>query len=123
MNEEICKLMDEEIKSQIEDISSLETGSDEKIKATESLSKLYKLRIDDKRLDNEQYKAMEESYTQLTEQRKERWFKAGIAAAEIGIPLIFYGIWMRRGLKFEETGTFTSQTFRGLINRFRPTKK
>ena len=25
--------------------------------------------------------------------------------------------------KFEETGTFTSSTFKGLINRFRPTKK
>ena len=123
MNEEICKLMDEEIKSQLEEMSSLKAGSDEKIKATESLSKLYKLRIDDERLDNELLKETMEKEALLTEQKKDRWFKTGIAAAEIGIPLIFYGIWMRRGFKFEETGTFTSQTFKGLINRFRPTKK
>lgn len=39
------------------------------------------------------------------------------------IPLMFYGIWMKKGFKFEETGTYTSTTFRGLFNRFRPTKK
>ena len=38
-------------------------------------------------------------------------------------PLMFYGIWMKKGFKFEETGTYTSTTFRGLFNRFRPTRK
>ena len=60
---------------------------------------------------------------QLEEQVKERYFRVGIAAAELMVPLIFYGIWMRKGFKFEETGTYTSKTFTGLINRFRPTKK
>ena len=59
---------------------------------------------------------------QLAEQVKDRYFKLGIAAAEIVLPLIFYATWMRKGFKFEETGTFTSTTFRGLFNRFRPTK-
>lgn len=61
--------------------------------------------------------------SQLDEQVKDRYFKLGIAAAELLIPLMFYGIWMRKGFKFEETGTYTSTTFRGLFNRFRPTKK
>ena len=60
---------------------------------------------------------------QLSEQIKDRYFRLGIAAAELMIPLMFYGIWMKRGFKFEETGTYTSTTFRGLFNRFRPTKK
>lgn len=59
---------------------------------------------------------------QLAEQVKDRYFKLGIAAAEIVLPLVFYATWMRKGFKFEETGTFTSTTFRGLFNRFRPTK-
>ena len=54
---------------------------------------------------------------------KDRYFRVGIAAAELLIPLMCYGIWMNKGFKFEETGTFTSSTFKGLINRFRPTKK
>ena len=44
-------------------------------------------------------------------------------AAELVLPLMFYGVWMRRGLRFEETGTFTSQTFKNLFNRFKPTRK
>lgn len=76
---------------------------------------------------NEQIKAdvQDEQYkrSQLDEQVKDRYFKLGIAAAELLIPLMFYGIWMRKGFKFEETGTYTSTTFRGLFNRFRPTKK
>ena len=60
---------------------------------------------------------------QIAEQIKDRYFRVGIAAAELLIPLMCYGIWMNKGFKFEETGTFTSSTFKGLINRFRPTKK
>ena len=69
-------------------------------------------------VQDEQFKSC-----QLNEQMKDRYFKVGIAAAELLIPLMFYGIWMRKGFKFEETGTYTSTTFRGLFNRFRPTKK
>lgn len=60
---------------------------------------------------------------QVKEQVYDRYFKAGIAVAELLIPLICYGIWMNKGFRFEETGTITSSTFKGLINCFRPTKK
>lgn len=50
-------------------------------------------------------------------------FFTDIAAAEIVLPLVFYAAWMRKGFKFEETGTFTSTTFRGLFGKFKPTKK
>ena len=60
---------------------------------------------------------------QLEESIKDRYFRLGIAAAELILPLMFYGIWMKRGFAFEKDGTFTSQTFRGLFSRFRPTKK
>ena len=115
MNEEIRILLDNEIKSQIEGMSTFNTGSEEKERAAECIVKLYKLRSEDEKMDNEKTKAIEQS--------KEKWFKVGIVATETIVPLIFYGMWMKRGLKFEETGTFTSQTFRGLISRFKPTKK
>ena len=155
MSENIKELLNEEIAAEIQAISSLDSGSEEKSRAIEDLAKLYRLRIEeikseldaeDKRsrraleseasvreneikksqLD-EQIKAdvQDEQYkrSQLDEQVKDRYFKLGIAAAELLIPLMFYGIWMRKGFKFEETGTYTSTTFRGLFNRFRPTKK
>lgn len=59
---------------------------------------------------------------QLAEQIKDRYFRVGIAVAELVLPLIFYAFWMKKGFNFEETGTYTSTTFRGLFSRFRPTK-
>ena len=59
----------------------------------------------------------------LRELVKDRYFRVGIAVAEIGLPLIFYAVWMKRGFEFEENGAYTSTTFRGLFNRFKPTKK
>lgn len=60
---------------------------------------------------------------QASDRSKDRIFDVCIKSAEIIVPIMFYSIWMRKGLKFEETGTFTSQTFKGLINRFRPNNK
>lgn len=122
MNEEIKDLLGEEIKSGIRDLSSLQSGSKEKSSAIDDLVKLYKLRIEETKnewdFSDKQFKK-----AQLEEQVKDRYFRLGVEAAGIILPLIFYGIWMRRGFKFEETGIFTSTTFRGLFNRFRPTKK
>ena len=111
--------------------------SPEKSKAISDLATLYKLRIEENKNlweADEKYdrRKMEEEAglrdedikrTQISEQIKDRYFKVGIAAAELMIPLVFYGIWMNKGFKFEETGAYTSTTFKGLFNRFRPTKK
>ena len=155
MSENIKELLNEEIAAEIQAISSLDSGSEEKSKAIEDLAKLYRLRIEETKSEldaedkrsrrtleseanvreneikksqlDEQIKAdvQDEQYkrSQLDEQVKDRYFKLGIAAAELLIPIMFYGIWMRKGFRFEETGTYTSTTFRGLFNRFRPTKK
>ena len=133
----IDELLNEEIADEIKALSELEAGSNEKSAASEDLTKLYKLRIEENKSswdadDKYNRRIMDEKSNdkddeikqkQLEEQVKDRYFKVGIAAAELMIPLMFYGIWMNKGFKFEETGTITSSTFKGLINRFRPTKK
>lgn len=137
MEETIKNLLDGEIKNQIQDLSFFNPGSDEKSKAIDDLVKLYKLRIEEDKTELECDEKRERRFMdgdrsdkdvemreyELKEQSKERYLKLGIAVAEIVLPLIFYASWMRKGFKFEETGTFTSTTFRGLFNRFRPTKK
>jgi hypothetical protein len=130
MDEEIRKLLEEEIKTEIRDLSTLEPGSKEKSTAIEDLAKLYKLRIEETKNEwdfNEKYESRDSDIQfkkdQLEEQVKDRYFRFGVEAAGIILPLIFYAIWMKRGFKFEETGTYTSTTFRGLFNRFKPTKK
>lgn len=132
----IKELLNEEIAEEIQALSTLAAGSKEKSTAIEDLTKLYKLRIEENKSEweaDEKYnrRVMEDEANtrddelkqiQFAEQVKDRYFRLGIAAAELMIPLMFYGIWMKKGFKFEETGTYTSTTFRGLFNRFRPTK-
>lgn len=113
------ELLNEEIAEQIQALAYLEAGSKEKSDAIDDLVQLYKLRIE----ENKGIMDTENKRNQITEQINDRYFKVGIAAAELVLPLVFYGIWMKKGFKFEETGTITSSTFKGLINRFRPTKK
>ena len=110
--DEIIDLLGEEIKEEIQNLSTLEPGSKEKSMAIEDLTKLYRLRIEELNKKD-----------QLNEQVKDRYFRLGVEVAGIVLPLIFYASWMRRGFEFEENGTFTSTTFRGLFNRFKPTKK
>lgn len=43
----------------------------------------------------------------------------GVQAAGIILPIMFYGSWMKKGLEFEKKGTFTSNTFKGLISKFK----
>lgn len=153
--EQLKDLLSEEIKTQIQDLSKLNPGSAEKSKAVDDLATLYKLKIDETKMEldfdekqarrkmdkenrlkddaiKEQQLKDENSVRehdelirkeQLAEQVKDRYIRLGIAAAEIILPLIFYSKWMKKGFKFEETGTFTSTTLRGLFNRFKPTKK
>jgi hypothetical protein len=130
MNEEIRDLLGEEIKTEIRNLSTLEAGSKEKSTAIEDLAKLYRLRIEETRNEwdfNEKYESRNSDIQlkkdQLEEQVKDRYFRLGVEAASIILPLIFYAAWMKMGFRFEETGTYTSTTFRGLFNRFKPTKK
>lgn len=130
MNEEIRDLLGEEIKTEIRNLSTLDTGSKEKSTAIEDLAKLYRLRIEETRNEwdfNEKYESRDSDIQfkkdQLEEQVKDRYFRLGVEAASIILPLIFYAAWMKRGFRFEETGTYTSTTFRSLFNRFKPTKK
>ena len=151
---DIQSLLDGVIETEIQNLESLSSGSDEKSKAIQNLATLHKLRIeeikagtdaDEKRerweMDSEQRKAeltlkereldskaadrdREEMFQkrQAMDQMIDRCVRTGVAVGELVLPLVFYGIWMNKGFKFEETGSFTSTTFKNLLNRFRPTK-
>lgn len=161
--ENVRELLNEEIAEELKALDQLDFGTKEHSEAISNIVALYRLRIDENRIeyeaddkynqrifeqekaenqlaiDNElreyQRAVDEESKTyqrtvdeasrkqQCSDTVKDRYVRIGIAAAELTIPLIFYGIWMKKGFRFEETGTYTSTTFRGLFNRFRPTTK
>lgn len=130
MGEENRSLLEEEIRTEIKRLAALDSGSQEHTTAVDSLTKLYKLKLEEDKNAIEHCEKNENresdkdfKYAQMDEAVKDRYVRIGIAAAELILPLVFYGVWMQRGFKFEENGTYTSTTFRGLFSRFRPTKK
>lgn len=117
MADESKTLLEREIEDRIENLKSQVPGAPEDSEAVENLRKLHTMRIEEIKLEMEGKTKAKESKAD----RIYQWAKLGVDVAGIGLPLIFYGIWMDRGFKFEKDGTFTSTTFRGLFNRFRPT--
>lgn len=130
MEENIRNLLDEEVVRQIQQLDQLESGSKEMTLAVNDVTKLYKLRIDETKIQmdyNDKVDSMnaqaDNLNIQVDQNTKDRYLKLIIAGAELLVPLVFYAVWMHQGFKFEETGSIASSTFRGLISRFRPTKK
>jgi len=53
---------------------------------------------------------------------RDRIIKVVLEGITVLVPVMFYNAWMDKGFKFEETGTFTSTTFKNMFSRFKPTK-
>lgn len=148
MNEDIITMLDEQIKAELGGLSGLAVGSKEHTEAIEGLAKLYRLRIDNskaameynKEIDDENFRRdqMEQEKTQhqeqvereeqsrkeqLAEQKKDRYIKIGIAAAELMVPLVFFAKIYQMGYDLEKDGTFTVQTLKNLIRFVKPTKQ
>lgn len=130
MDEKIRDLLDEEIESQIEAMSHLSPGSEEQSKAAKNVAELIKLGIEDDKIQKEFQDKNDARYSedkfheaQLMEQRKARWLQFGAAAAGILLEMLFYGYWVSRGYRFEETGVVTSPTLKDLIRKMRPPRR
>lgn len=115
LEEEIC----EEILRETEELKNLKQGSEEHSAAVKSVAELYKLELERQKIANEEADTVREN----KREKLAHWLQFAVGAAGLIIPQIFYAVWLKKGFKFEETGTFTSQTFRGLIREFRPFKK
>ena len=108
MGEENRSLLEEEIRTEIKRLSTLDSGTQEHTTAVDSLTKLYKLKLEEDKNAIEHMEKIENresdkdfKYAQMDEAVRDRYVRIGIAAAERIIPLVFDGIWMRRGFKFE----------------------
>lgn len=48
--------------------------------------------------------------------------KIAVELTGIILPIAFYGAWLKMGFQFEKEGIITSQTFKGFIGKFKPSK-
>lgn len=125
MNKEIIELMEREIITLIKELSMHQPGTKEFDDITKAIDALYATLNKEKSLMLEEVKIENDLGLQQNVNKGNKIFsaiKCGIDLAGITLPLIFYGIWMNRGLEFEKEGSFTSTTFKGLLGKFKPTK-
>ncbi len=114
MDENIKEGLDGEIVRAIKELNDLSPSSPEYNDVVDNIVKLYELKIGEDKSVIDSQKNLHDSVRQ--------YIALGVDVMSIVLPLIFYGCWMRRGFEFEQEGTFTSTTFKGLMNKFRPVK-
>lgn len=123
-------LLDYKIDELMSELDNLPAGSVERSRAVSDLVNLLNIRLNRKK-DQDQYEgrlleeadAAREKETKVKSERKDRIIKVSLTILEICGPLILYAIFMAKGFKFEESGTYTSGTFRNLINKLGVRKK
>lgn len=123
--DDILTLLNEEIVRRLKELQALDLGTKESGAAIEDIEHLCKIRLDERKQDSASHAMLCEARDRVVEdagRAKERYFRWGLDAAGLILPLIFYGVWMNRGFEFEKEGAFTSTTFKSLFNRFRPVK-
>lgn len=116
--DDIKHLLDAAIVAEFEKLSSMEAGSEGKAKATEDLAKLYKLRIDEIKAENER----KDKKAQRKDLKHDRWTDFGLQLGLTAGGWLFYYICLHKGLKFEETGTIRSPWIRNVVSRMTPKK-
>lgn len=97
---------------EIEKLSTMEDGSEEKTATINGINQMYRLVQEDSRIEVEGQT-----------QKRDRFISYIFKGVEIGtivvsgiiIPVVF----LNKGFKFEETGTYTSKTFQTLFNKFK----
>lgn len=107
-----------------EDIRALSTlKGDEKTAAVENIAKLYKLKIEEIRIDVEkEAKRIElenqhnEKVSELQNSKRDKYIQYAITGASSLSGMAFCWICLRNITKFEETGVYRSSAFRILSN-------
>lgn len=125
MKREIKEKMEDIILTKLEELKDTEDPEKRKELIAE-ISKMCNMKNEEEKIDLQWDNSYRDSGTkveELEDKKKDRFVKIGITLLEVVPPLIFYGRWMKKGFKFEETGTYSSPTFRGLIKFFKPTKR
>lgn len=126
----ISEKLDENIERYLDEIAGLKTDDDRTSRVINEAVKLHELRMNEQKLLNESAKQVletqKETNAELThdeevkERKKDRWFKVGVAAAEIVLPLTVYGVLAYIGYAREFDGVVTSDTLKRVLNSIKP---
>lgn len=135
--EDIRNLLDEAIATELQTVSTMQAGSKEKSAEVENLAQLYKLKIEEaklqadveekraQRLQTEGATAVANAHQDdlLREQKIDRWVNVGLQVALTAGGWIAYTLWQSREQRFELSGTPSTPMFRALLSRMVPNLK
>lgn len=137
MENKIQKSLDEVIEKDINYLSTLAIGSEERSKMISELEKLHALRVEEIKAENDRYSKkcqndnerlsrmveVESNNEQLKAQNMDRLFNAGL---QLGLTIggwIMFSVWQKREQRFEMTGTPSTPMFRNLLSSMTPKLK
>jgi len=128
----IVESIESEIERLLEEMAKVDVNSEDYEKLINRVNELYstihketELELSFNKIEVDSTIARDESCAKHEELKQSKlWNGVKIGAEVIGVvaPLVFYGVWMNRGLEYEKEGSYTSTTFKGLIGKFKPTK-
>lgn len=115
----IDDLMTRQLDTDIQSLATLEPGSGERTATVNEIEKLYKLKIENAKTEADILQKKQElesdktkAEAELDQKKKDSIVGHILNGVGIVLPLavgtIFYGVWNKRWLTFEETGTQTS---------------
>lgn len=140
MSKEILEALDKEIIRLMTELETLDPKSKEYDDVAGVLEGLHKLRdrelaagnsereleLKERKLEFDEIKDTDDTLyktNELAEHKKDRYIRYVLDGIGIVLPPIVYAVWMNKGFKFEETGTYTSQTFKNFFSKMNPFKK
>lgn len=96
-----------EIERLLKSMAEMDQNSEEYQAATENLERLYGVKLEQEKFDDEKQRA----FWDMT-------IRYGIEAGAILLNLGFRMVWTRKGFRFEENGNYVSTTYKWLIKEF-----
>lgn len=126
LNTEIRELLDKEYTETLKAVSKAAKGTEEAKWELQKLTELHKQRMNEEQTDREfeiKNQEIEIKNRQIKEGKADRIIKVIVDGMAIAVPCVASSYWMAKGLKFEETGSFTSRVGNWVSSHFRMFKK
>lgn len=118
---ELKEKLDKELERELGELEGLELGSDQMQKAAATIEMMHKLRMNEIGSDRDlevkkaELEAKEKELALETKKTKDAkviaFVGTGVTLGTFAVKLVNDNLWMAKGFKFEETGTFCSKVF------------
>ena len=118
---ELKEKLDKELERELGELEGLELGSDQMQKAAATIEMMHKLRMNeissnrDLEVKKAELETKEKELALETKKAKDAkviaFVGSGITLGTFAVKLVNDNLWMAKGFKFEETGTFCSKVF------------